>query len=75
MLNTTHIKIGELFYNIDMTHIGKITKINEYSVEYEWSRVDGMPMLFSITCVVSKKDFKLYAKNFLELTPLEKELI
>lgn len=75
MLDVTHIKIGEVFYNIDMTHIGTITKITEYFIEYEWSRVDGKPVIFSRTCVVSRKDFKMYAENFLELTPLEKELI
>ena len=74
MLDKIDIKVGDVFFNINKSHIGTITKIDETFVEYEWKSVDGTKVWFSPICLVPLDQFKKNFKHFIEMTPLEKEL-
>lgn len=68
MFDTTGMKEGDLFFNESKSMIGEIILITEIFVTYKWLNIYS-------NYKVKRNQFEKYAKDFHNVSGLEKELI
>jgi len=66
------VEVGHVFYNADKSSYGKVTKVTEKTIYYEWYNLSKVKI---VPCSINKKRFYGYLYTvWKEVTPVEQEL-